>query len=47
MKQIIVLVALLLVSSFAYADCQYDGTSYPEGTIVNGYVCKPDGTWGN
>ena len=29
------------------ADCIYAGQSYPTGTIINGYVCEPDGTWGH
>lgn len=29
----------------AYADCIYDGQSYPTGSTVGPYVCQPDGSW--
>ena len=47
MKQIIVFIALLIFSSLAYADCRYNGKTYVQGTVINGYVCQPDGTWGD
>jgi hypothetical protein len=31
--------------SAAYADCIYNGQSYPTGTILGPYVCSADGTW--
>jgi hypothetical protein len=29
----------------AYADCKKDGKSYPTGTIIDGFICTPDGRW--
>jgi hypothetical protein len=43
--RIIILFGLLFSSSI-YADCIYNGTSYPTGTVIGGLVCKEDGTWG-
>ena len=44
---IVVTFFLLIFSVNAYAaDCTYSGIKYPPGSVVNGYVCKPDGTWG-
>ncbi len=36
---------LLLISQAAHADCSFSGESYPEGTVINGYVCGADGKW--
>ncbi len=45
MKTLLVSFILLLYAGIAYADCWYDGRSYETGTIINGYVCTPGGTW--
>jgi hypothetical protein len=29
----------------AMADCDYDGYSYPTGTVIRGLTCQPNGTW--
>lgn len=44
MKVLLFLVACMVAGS-ACADCVFAGNSYPEGTIVNGYVCSADGKW--
>jgi len=45
MKKIMFLTALLLVLvSGAYADCQHNGQSYAEGTIMGPYICV-NGSW--
>lgn len=31
--------------SAAYADCIWQGKSYPTGTRIGGLACQPDGTW--
>jgi hypothetical protein len=42
---ILVIFILLFFSSIAYADCIYNGVSYPPGTVVNGLTCQEDGSW--
>ena len=32
-------------SSAVWADCVYQGKSYPTGTKIGGLTCQPDGTW--
>ena len=44
MKKLIVFV-LLIFSQSVYADCTFSGEEYPEGTVINGYVCGADGKW--
>lgn len=41
------LTLFLLVASIsaAYADCVYNGRTYPTGTRLGPYVCQADGTW--
>ena len=29
----------------AWADCVYQGKSYPTGTRLGGLTCQADGTW--
>ena len=43
----IMAVVMLLLSVQVMADCVYNNVAYPTGTIINGYVCKADGTWGH
>jgi len=38
---------LLMISLPAYSDCKFSGKQYPEGTIINGYVCNAEGKWEN
>lgn len=45
MRTLLVIFMLLIFTGIAHADCWYNGGSYPTGSIVNGYVCAPDGTW--
>ncbi|CAB5133381.1 hypothetical protein D3OALGB2SA_3775 [Olavius algarvensis associated proteobacterium Delta 3] len=46
MKTIIaVIVAVLLFSTPVYANCIYNGGSYPTGTVIGPLVCSPNGTW--
>lgn len=35
---------LLIFSGKAYADCLYNGTSYPEGSVIGPYICS-EGRW--
>lgn len=42
-----VLVVLATSSCFssAWAECVYQGKSYPTGTRLGGLTCQADGTW--
>ncbi len=43
---IFVFLALFACSvATAFADCSMDGKSYPTGTVINGFICSPDGRW--
>jgi hypothetical protein len=48
MKKLVFLIISLLFffSAIVYADCVYNGVSYPEGTMINGLTCQADGNWG-
>lgn len=40
--------ALLMTLGFstgAWANCVYQGTVYPPGTVIAGLTCQPNGTW--
>ena len=39
------LILMILVIPKAYADCQFNGKTYPQGTNIGGLVCQPNGTW--
>ena len=39
------LVLFAATSSLAYADCYKDGKAYPTGTVIEGFICTPDGHW--
>ena len=43
-KTIFLLVLLALFAQPVLADCEYNGKTYPEGTVIGPYVCK-DGKW--
>ena len=46
MKQIFCSILFLIISTTAvYANCVYDGKTYPTGTKIGGLVCQPDGSW--
>ena len=36
---------LMVLPLRSYADCIYDGSSYPTGTTLGDLTCQPDGTW--
>lgn len=41
-----ILACLLLFVPFAVsADCTFSGKKYPQGTVINGYVCGEDDKW--
>jgi len=44
-KLFISLIASLIFSASAYADCNYNGQNYPTGTRIGSLVCQPDGSW--
>lgn len=35
----------ILFSTAARADCIYNGTAYPTGTQIGGFVCSENGSW--
>jgi hypothetical protein len=39
------LIILLILTTNAYADCEFQGQTYPTGTRIGSRVCQPDGTW--
>jgi hypothetical protein len=45
--KIVVLTAFLAFAAApaAWADCVYQGKSYPTGTKIGGLTCQADGTW--
>jgi len=47
MKRIVALLISLSLffSTIAYAECWYNGVSYPTGTVINGKTCQADGSW--
>ncbi len=45
MKQILLtFIFFINLTTVAYADCIFEGVSYPEGTRLGSLICK-DGTW--
>lgn len=44
MKLLLVLLLVTMSVSAVYADCWYNGRTYPEGTVIGPYVCS-DGKW--
>lgn len=40
MLKAIIFVLFLVLSTTAVADCSYNGTVYPEGTVMGPYVCN-------
>lgn len=43
-KKITLVVIVLLYSGLSFADCTYNGISYPAGTVLGPYVCS-DTQW--
>ncbi len=46
--KILMTLTLLMTLGFAtgaWADCVYQGTSYPTGTKIAGLTCQANGTW--
>jgi len=43
-RTIFVLAIILASSGSVYAECSYNGKTYPEGTILGPYICS-DGKW--
>lgn len=39
-KKIALIVVILLYTELAFADCIYNGVSYPSGTVLGPYVCS-------
>ncbi len=33
------------VIAVAHAECTYEGSEYPTGTVIGPLVCTADGTW--
>ena len=42
---ILALILGIFIAPKAYADCEFDGKTYPTGTEIGGLICQPDGTW--
>lgn len=40
MKTFLILLTLLILSGNAFADCTYNGKTYPSGTVIGPYVCS-------
>jgi len=36
----------MFAASSAWADCAYNGKTYPVGTVIDGKICTPQG-WRN
>lgn len=46
MKSILIsLIFLMSCTTAVYADCIFEGVSYPTGTKLGSLVCMPDGSW--
>lgn len=43
-KQKLLIFIVIVISSFAVADCQYNGSWYPEGATIGPYICV-NGNW--
>lgn len=42
---LIAALALAAVTTQAFADCMFNGRSYPAGSVVGDRVCATNGTW--
>ena len=45
MRNLIVILVLMVISTTAQAGCYLDGVLYPTGTVVSGLTCQADGSW--
>ena len=43
-KKFFIALIISICTTIAYADCIYDGVSYPEGTQIGPYICS-NGKW--
>lgn len=43
-KMVLYVFSMLISANIVYADCSYNGTLYPEGTIIGPYMCS-NGQW--
>jgi hypothetical protein len=39
-KHVIIVIGLLLANSVSWANCIYQGVSYPSGAVIGPYVCQ-------
>lgn len=39
-KKIALVIIILLYAEASFADCTYNGTNYPHGTVLGPYVCN-------
>ena len=39
-KRIALVIIVLLYSKLSFADCAYNGVSYPSGTVLGPFVCS-------
>ena len=45
-KYLLLLLSIsLFLASLAWADCWYNGSLYPTGTVINCKTCQADGSW--
>ncbi|MFT7185999.1 MAG: hypothetical protein ACI84K_001389 [Pseudohongiellaceae bacterium] len=45
MKQLLLITMLTIFTLEVSADCLYEGTSHPTGTIKGPLICGADGYW--
>lgn len=45
MKIVTLTLFFVLISSWGYAGCWYEGQEYPTGSVVGSYECGSDGYW--
>ena len=43
--KLILILIMLFGTGLAYANCTYNGSSYPTGTRIGPLVCQSDGSW--
>jgi len=45
LKALIATLTLAALATPAWADCMFNGRSYPTGSVVGDRVCAANGTW--
>jgi hypothetical protein len=45
MKIVTLTLLFVLISSWVYAGCWYEGQEYQTGSVVGAYECGSDGYW--